>query len=634
MIVTDVVIRLSIDAELETDRVAHFAVRELRDHLRRLTGAVVVVVPPGTAESALHLSVDADVDRRATGDPHPLDLPERDDAIAITTAGGAGTIVGRNPRSLLIAVYRYLRELGFRWLRPGVDGEHHPMLTAADFAATTVNVAERASLRHRGICMEGSVSLSEVIDLVEWLPKVGMNTYFVQFVDGGPFLRHWYGELSEPAAHRARDRIVDAVRERGLVFHGVGHGWTTAAIGLDSTGWDQASLQDQEARALVAEVKGARELWGGIPANTELCYSDPRARQRFTEAVVSYARAHAEVDVLHIWLSDGKANHCECGNCAGRRPADWYVDLLNEIDAALTAESLPTRLAVLAYHQLLWAPREGGIINPDRMVFMFAPITRDYQEALPATATSRPMSPYPGNDDVPIGLDELLSSLREWREYLDSDSFNFDYHFMWQYTMDPGMNRLARIIADDLRHSQALGLNGLVSCQSQRTFLPDGMAVALMAQLMWDTDTDVDGWRTDHHRHEYGDAAPAVVAHLERLSDIVEAAGLNQRHPEAVTAAPGLAAELRSELRRFLDAGEPAGLRPGAWTALAFHDELWLRLADCFETVASGQDPEAALAEVAAYAGAAPAQLQSQFDAHNFTRTVERFVRGSWSHHS
>lgn len=631
---TDSVIRISIAAELETEQVAHFAVRELRDHLRRLTGATVVVVPPGTRGAALSLTVDPDVGRLAAGDAFPLDTPERDDAIAIDTTGGVGRIVGRNPRSLLIAVYRYLRELGWRWLRPGVDGEHRPTLTADNFSATTVKLTECASLRHRGICIEGSVSLTEVIDLVEWLPKVGMNTYFVQFIDGGPFLRNWYGELSESAARRARDRIVAAAQERGLVFHGVGHGWTTAAIGLESTGWDTASLDGQESSAPIAEVNGVRELWGGIPTNTELCYSDPKARQRFTDAVVSYARTHSEVDILHIWLSDGNNNHCECQNCAPRRPSDWYVDLLNEIDAALTTEQLPTRLAVLAYHQLLWAPREGGIINPDRMIFMFAPITRDYRESLPAAPTNRPMSPYPGNSSPRVEFDELLSSLRDWREYLDSDSFNFDYHFMWQYTMDPGMTRLARIIADDLRHSRALGLNGLVSCQSQRTFLPDGMAVALMAQLLWDADTDVDTFRADHHAHEYGEAAPVVVAHLERLSEIVEAVGLNQRHPETVAASPGLAAALRTELRDFLDAGEPAGLRPGAWIALAFHDELWLRMADCFEAVATGHDPETALAHFASYADTAPAQLQSQFDTHNVTRTVARFVRGSWSHHS
>lgn len=629
-------IRIAIDADLETEPTGHFAARELRDHLRRLTGATVVIIPPpGDDVPAIRLVVDPSLGAdTAPLDDGRLDDPALDDAVAITVHGNRGTISGRNPRSLLIAVYRYLRELGFRWLRPGPDGEHHPVLSGDEFAATAVTVSERASLRHRGLCIEGSLGLSEAIDLIDWLPKVGMNSYFVQFVDGAPFFRAWYtgpnaedGTYSAVAAGQARARVVAAVEERGLVFHAVGHGWTTAAIGVTSTGWDTVELGDREPLAPLALVDGKRELWQGIPANTELCYSDPLARSRFTEEVLDYARDHPEVDLLHIWLSDGTGNHCECRNCVPKLPADWYVILLNEIDQALTSENLPVRLAALAYHQLLWAPQEGSIANPERVCFMFAPISRDYREPLPATPSTEPMPPYPGNIYPSIELPALLSSLRDWRGYFAGDSFVFDYHFMWQYVFDPGMTRLGRIIADDIRHYRALGLNGLISCQSQRTFLPDGMALAVTAQLLWDLDSDITRVVEEHHRNEYGEAAPVVVAHLRRLSEIVETAGLNQRHPEAVAGRPEVADALRSEIETFLAGGEPEGLRPGAWTGLEFHDQLWLRMLDALRAAAAGHDPEPALVLFTDFAFAGPAQVQSQFDASNFTRTAARFIR-------
>src|SRR3982750_2815728 len=58
-----------------------------------------------------------------------------DDAISIATKAANGHISGNNPRSVLLAVYRYLHVLGCRWVRPGADGEYIP---AVDLAHTDV----------------------------------------------------------------------------------------------------------------------------------------------------------------------------------------------------------------------------------------------------------------------------------------------------------------------------------------------------------------------------------------------------------------------------------------------------------------------------------------------------------------
>ena len=56
----------------------------------------------------------------------PVKDPRFDDAIAIRTNGANGVIAGNNPRSVLLAVYRYLTEAGCGWVRPGPDGEYVP----------------------------------------------------------------------------------------------------------------------------------------------------------------------------------------------------------------------------------------------------------------------------------------------------------------------------------------------------------------------------------------------------------------------------------------------------------------------------------------------------------------------------
>ena len=94
---------------------------------------------------------------------------ELDDAIAINIQNGNGYITGSNPRSVLIAVYRFLREVGCSFVRPGLDGDIIPKKNALE---DSVCVAEAASYRHRCICIEGAPNYEHISDLIDWLPKM------------------------------------------------------------------------------------------------------------------------------------------------------------------------------------------------------------------------------------------------------------------------------------------------------------------------------------------------------------------------------------------------------------------------------------------------------------------------------
>ena len=82
----------------------------------------------------------------------------------------------------------------------------------------------------------------------------------------------------------------------------------------------------------IALIDGKRALCHGVPLNTNLCYSNPVVRDTVTNKLVAYAAAHSELTAVHFWLADGFNNHCECQNCQKARPADFYVDMLNELD--------------------------------------------------------------------------------------------------------------------------------------------------------------------------------------------------------------------------------------------------------------------------------------------------------------
>ena len=70
--------------------------------------------------------------------------------------------------------------------------------------------------------------------------------------------------------------------------------------------------------------------------------------------------------------------------------------------------------------------------------------------------------------------------------YKDGGYRDFDYHFMWDHFLDPGYYEMARILFRDMQGLHKVGLNGMMSCQTQRSFLPTGFGMAAMAAALWD----------------------------------------------------------------------------------------------------------------------------------------------------
>ena len=103
--------------------------------------------------------------------------PDLDDIVYVETDAEGGIIAGSNPGALLIAVYRYLRHQGCRWLFPGVDGEWIPVIEGL----TPVTYRKKASYRYRGQCNEGAEYQQNMMEAIDFTPKIGMNTFMQEF---------------------------------------------------------------------------------------------------------------------------------------------------------------------------------------------------------------------------------------------------------------------------------------------------------------------------------------------------------------------------------------------------------------------------------------------------------------------
>jgi len=622
-----------------------FAAEELARCLRRMdeTVEVALLAFPGydpEIRNVLWLGVCPEIAGEAAD-------PRLDDAYDIRVEKGAGAIRGSNPRSVLFGVYRFLKELGCAWVRPGADGE---ILPRRDTENIRVCLADKASYRHRGICIEGAVGYEHVSDMIDWMPKMGYNAWFNQFNNPVTFYDRWYSHQGNPLLPREdmssrliqglRDQSVEELKKRGLLYHVAGHGWTCEPFGIPGEAWELLDLDlPPETLRYLAQVKGKRELWGGIPLNTNLCYSDPEVRQTIARAVADRCRQVPDIDIVQVWLADGTNNHCECENCVKMRPSDWYVMLLNQIDEALTRQNLSTKVVFLIYVDLLWEPQQLKLNNPDRFILMFAPITRTYSASIADAPEfdGEKLPPYQRNQlQFPSSVSENLAWLRRWQKDFSGDGFDFDYHFMWDHFLDPGYYDMAKILFRDMQSLHKVGLNGMVSCQNQRVFFPTGLGMTAMAAALWNEEADFEEVARDYFRAAFGEEGEKAGAYLQALSDAFDPVYLRGEkgavNPEAaarLAQVPVLVAAHRQLIEEKAGDGTlPLGIR-ASWSYLLSHGELCLPMAKAFQKKAEGdmEAAEAALEAAIDYARKHEMKLQHVFDVYEFGYTMNRYLR-------
>lgn len=619
-----------------------FAVGELEKYLKKMDGHIMTAILAAETFQDAADTLRVGLDPAFSGVPG-VDDPRFDDAIYVDVKDGCGIITGSNPRSVLIAVYRYLAELGCAFLRPGKDGEVIPK-TEPD--KTGVHIAEKASYRHRSVCIEGADSFENVRDMIDWLPKVGMNGYFTQFLVPFTFFDRWYRHEDNPTlppepvtveeVAGMRKILAGEIKKRGMSYHAAGHGWTCEPLGIPGLGWDTEGVKvPAGTKKYFALVNGKRELWNGVPLNTNLCYSNPAVRERMTDAIVEYLVQNPEVDYLHFWLADDSNNHCECENCV-ERPSDYYVMLLNLLDKKLTARGIETKVVFLIYVDLLWEPVKEKLLHPERFVLMFAPITRTYSRSFTDTGADEiPLSPYVKNRlKMPATVGENIARLKRWQSFANCDSFDFDYHFMWDHFLDPGYFRMAQILYKDMKGLCKIGLNGMLSCQCQRVFFPSSLGMAVMAKTLWNRETPFEKIASDYFNAAFGEDGGRVMDYLKTLSDLfdpeylrAEKPAVNPENAEKYAKMPAVVGKFLPVILENIHKDHPNAVKL-SWTYLAYHADYCILLSHCLAFRAQGNEEAAhtAFDELVRFMRGLEPKLQRVFDLFEFIETYRRVL--------
>lgn len=528
-------VRNIIIGRLGKNETVRMAADELKKYLNLMDVEALVDIRvyekyDGEVPNILWVGIDDVFDERLK----PVADPSLDDAICIEVEDFCGFITGANERAVLIAVYRFLKELGVKWLLPGKMGEVVPERL---LDKCCVGVSEVPSFRYRDIVLEGSVSYEHLYDLVDWMPKVGLNAYFTQFLNPYCFMERWYkhkknkqlGYLpySYEDAEASFAKVAEDIKARGLIYQMVGHGWTAEPFGIGSGGWYDAddSKLPEEIRECLAMLDEKRGFFKGVPLDTQACYSNPKVISTISKAVGDYCKKHPECDCVVVGLGDGRNNFCECENCRTTHPSDHYINLLNHVDEELTNRGIKTKVCFWSYNESSWVPRESKLNNPERFILVFAPITRLFDEPLSAVGLDNlPEKEWEfklNENLMPRVNDHVLKLMKGWDSFEVGERCIFDYHF-WGGTFitDVCGFRISRILSEDIKFLKKLNINGYMSCQPQRYSFPTNFPMQIMAETLWDENTDFDASAEKYLRDAFGKEYKKVHTYLENLSNL------------------------------------------------------------------------------------------------------------------
>lgn len=454
-----------------------------------------------------------------------------DDAFTVNINGEHGKIVATNERSLLLAVYEALRKLGFTFCFPGKAGEYIPK--GLDSLTINISFTHYAENRYRGVAMCGPKEILSVLDYLDWMPKVGLNTYFMEFWSNHLGWKSWYLKEENPYVEKDTTYNLELglkydkelwkrAKERGLICHAMGHGWNVAVLSNDVYNDFEVlptTVIDYEKIAL---VNGKRELPMGYVRCANLCLSQKAVQEKIINLVVDFAKNNGHVDFIQLIFGDSINRVCECDECKKKSLYEWLILILNKVDKALTENGLDVKIVFSMYNDLLWCSDKEKL-NGDRFVMQYCPISRDYSRSfleVDVNSKIKPLPPYELNNlKAPVHLEDFVNYFKNWRQISDCEAYCFDYQGYYSVRYDVSNKEVSKLTVDDVRAYKKLGLNGLISCQFYRNAFPHSFLCYATARALFDKDFDLEKEEQTYFQICFGSLGEDIDKYLTSVKD-------------------------------------------------------------------------------------------------------------------
>ena len=597
--------------KMRDDQTINFAADELKKYLWTMmpaSGNTPIILDASATEGfRLGLLEDFGLENEAVD-------PVWDDVVHIDTTAEGGILAGSNPRSVLFAVYRFLRLNGCRWFYPGPEGEYVPM---KDIEPQKYH--KLADHRVRGYTIEGNPSMEQVSSWVDYQAKLEMNlfvpsdpyTYLKRYYERASLTENRPAEVLTPEQADQWQRTLESEAiKRGMLIKEGGHGAIPLALGINPA--DREAYRSgekplpEEARPYIALIGGKREFGCRNALNdiyyTNLCMSNPEVRRKLVMHHADKVQNNSHLCMCAMGFADGMRNHCECEECSKLHPSDFQIMIANELDEELTRRGdTTTKIAMSTYVDMMFPPKQERIKNPSRFLLQFTPISRSYTASITEDTVLPEPIPYVRNAwKAPKGIDQCMALFQAWQKDMNLPAFAFEYHFWRPQFRDPGLMIISRRLYEDVRSLKLSKIDGYQQDGSNKHFFPHGFHQFIHAETLVNRDCDYDALLEDYFSLLYG---PDYQKVLEYLNGVSEAFGEKYMHGEDhVEGAtdplynPAHAASLEqvfelAALARFYvkrNRNTPVRIQALAWRLLERHAELVDGMADVFITKARG----------------------------------------------
>ena len=522
--------------KMRDDHVLDFAAEELKKYLWMMMpecgGATISINPK--AKNGFRLGLLKDF-----GIPCEAADPTRHDVVHIDTNETGGILAGSNTRSVLFAVYRFLRLNGCRWLFPGLDGEHIPRKNI-----TPQKYHKLADYWYRGHTTEGEPSIEQAMDFLDYNTKQEQNFYAPLGIHSY-HQRYYLHEMNQ--ANRDAEPVdisqvaqwkslyLAEIQKRGLLIGDGEHDHIYIANDMrpeDRQKYIRGEIQPTEEQiSRMAMLNGKRGLRKNVfdvgkfnfgdPFNTQLCYSQPEVRARMVKVMADFAEQNPHLYLIDVYFADANHNYCECENCYNTRPSDFQVMICNELDEELTRRGISTRFVFSTYVDMMFAPQKEKIKNPDRFFIKFTPITRSYTSSITEDTVFPPPSEYVRKNiwTAPKSMEECASHLIERRKQFKGECYTYEYHFWRPQYRDPGLTKISRRIYEDILGLKVIDSGGILQDGSNKSYFPHGFHDHICAETLVNRNLDYEAEYADYMSHLYGEDWEQVHAYLSGISE-------------------------------------------------------------------------------------------------------------------
>ena len=514
---------------LKDTETIRYAAEELGKYLEMMDSDVKAEITTDASLDGIRLGLLSDLSLDAS------DVKDAmiDDVVDVKIDSLRGYIAGSNERSVLFGVYKYLKSAGCRWVRPGAEGEYIP---SADMKNHAFTFRKKADYPFRGQCIEGAVGYEHLRDVVLWMPKVDMNLFMIEQIVPYNYMNRWYRHTANTKLPHDdipyEDycdyclRLEHLIKKVGMQLHVMGHGALNEPFGVRHMISGQHYDVPEETKKAFALVNGKRELFLSSPFFTHLCMSQEWIQDKVANWLADYLKEKPYIDFLHFWLADAINNQCECEDCVKKTPSDWYVDMLNKLDAKLTEQGNDTKIIFIMYVDTLWPPVTSRLNNPDRFIMTTA---CGSGKGYSAKRREGGIPEWKRNDfKNDGGLDMALTFKDGWKCTFDGPSFIYEYWFYTGHYADPGYMEYARGRANDIKQLSVTGFDGIMSDGSQRTFFPTGLPLSIVGEFLFDTSIDTEKYIDSYLSDAFGADYKAAKEYLERISASFDINALSQ----------------------------------------------------------------------------------------------------------